>query len=108
MAEPTSSWLGVDQGGVERELAQLGQGGQDRDPVAVEVVDQAQDALALLGQVGVVEPAVPGVEVDGEGLLLLGRQVGGDELLGAAQQERPDPLGEAAQRLVVALLLDRA
>ena len=99
--------LGVDQGGVESELAQLGERTEDGYPVVVEVVDQAEDPLALLGQVGVVDLAVARPEVDRDDLLLLGRQVCGDELLGATEHERPDPAAEPVEGGLVALLLDR-
>ena len=56
---------------------------------------------------GVVDAAVARREVDLEHLLLLGRQVGGDQVLGASQQERPDPPAEALERLLVAFLLHR-
>ncbi len=69
---------------------------------------QPEDALPLLREVGVVELAVPRMQLDGEHLLLLGRQVGGDHLLGAAEQERPDPLLEPPQGGLVAVLLDGA
>ena len=46
LADPTPAYVVVDQGGVEAELAQPGQRAEDRDPVAVEVVDQAEDRSA--------------------------------------------------------------
>ena len=97
----------VDEARMEAELAQQRDRAQDREAVAVEVVEQAEDLLALALQVGVVELAVARVEVDLERLLLLRRQVGGDELLGAALDERLDPPPQAREPLAVAVALDR-
>ena len=74
----------VDEARIDAELAQERDRAQDREPVAVEVVDQAEDLLPLALQPGLVELAVARVELDLERLLLLRRQVGGDEFLGAA------------------------
>lgn len=85
------------QGRVDRELAQSSERGENLDPVALEIVREPQDPAPLPLKVPVVEPAVRGGEVDVQHLLLLGRQVGGDLLLGPAQQERPDPAPQPRQ-----------
>ena len=47
------------------------------------------------------------VEVDLERLLLLRRQVGGDQLLGAALEQRLDPAPQPGEPLAVAVAFDR-
>ena len=74
----------------------------------VEVVDQAEHLLPLPLQVGLVEPLVPRVQLDLDHLLLLGRQLGRDGVLGPPQQERPDPSPELGQPGGVAVPLDRS
>ncbi len=98
----------VDQAGVQAELAQQGQRAQDREPVGVHVADQAEDLLPLALQMGLVDLAVPRVQVDLEHLLLLGREVGGHEFLGAALDQRLDPPPELGEQLGLAVFLDRA
>ena len=88
---------------MQAELAQQRERAQDREPVAVEVVEQAEDLLPLALQVRLVELAVPRVQLDLEHLLLLGRQVGGDLLLGAALDQRLDPPPQLGEQLGVAL-----
>ena len=61
---------------------------------SVEVVEEAEHGLPLALEVGLVDRAVPRGQHHLEDLLLLGRQVARDVLLGAAQQERPDPPAE--------------
>ena len=65
----------VDEARVDAELAQERDRAQDREPVAIEVVEQAEDLLPLALQPSVVELAVTWMEIDLEGLLLLRRQV---------------------------------
>lgn len=81
---------------------------QDREPVAVEIVDQAEDLLALALQAGLVQLAVARVELNLERLLLLGGKVSGDELLGAALDQGLDPSPQAREALAVGLAFDRA
>ena len=50
LGRPHAAVVGVDEGRVERELAQRGQRGQDREPVRGRVVDEAEDALTLPGR----------------------------------------------------------
>ncbi len=97
----------VDQRRVEGELPQPGEGAEDRDPVLVEVVDEAEHGLTLALQVGVVDPAVPGSQAYVEHLLLLLGELRGHEVLGAAQHERPDPAPEPLEGLRVTEALDR-
>lgn len=97
----------VDEGGIERHLPQHGEGPQDGDAVAVEVIDEPEEALALALQVPVVDGPVPRVQVDGEHLLHLRRQLGGDGLLGAAQHERSDAPAQGREALGVPGVLDR-
>ena len=80
--------LAVDKAGVQAQLAQQGERAQDGEPVALQVIDQPEDFLPLPLQMPLVDRAVPGVQVHLENLLLLGGQVGGDSLLGAAQDQR--------------------
>ena len=99
--------VGVDETGMEAQLAQAGDRAQDRDPVAIEVVEELQHALALALEVRVVELAVAVVKLDEQRLLLLGGQLGGDELLRAPLDERPDPAAQPGEQLRVDAALDR-
>ena len=74
--------LRLDERGMQAELAQQGERPQDREPVAVDVVDEPEDLLALALQVPLVDAAVARVELHLEDLLLLRRQVGGHLFLG--------------------------
>jgi hypothetical protein len=76
--------------------------------LGLHVAQEPEDLLPLPVQVGLVELLVPGVEIELEDLLLLLGQVGGDLLLGPAQDQRPDPAAQLDQTLGVGLLLDRA
>jgi hypothetical protein len=75
--------------------------------VLVELVDQTEHGLTLALEVGLVDRAVPGRQRHLEHLLLLRWQVGGHQLLGAAQEERTDPLAEPVQHVPVAEPLHR-
>ena len=97
----------VDQPGVQAQLAQHGQRAEDREPVGVHVVDQAEDLLPLPLQPRLVDLAVLRMQVDLQDLLLLGGQVGGHLFLGAPPDERLDPPLELGQALAVALSFDR-
>ena len=98
---------GRDEARMQAELPQQCDRAQDREAVPVEVAQQPEDLLALALEVGVVQLPVPRVQVDEEHLLLLGRQIGGDQLLGAALDERLDPPAQAGELLAVAAALDR-
>jgi hypothetical protein len=80
--------LGIHERGVEAQKTQPGDGPKDRDPVALEVVEQSQDSLALALEVRVVHLAVTRMQLDLERLLLLGREFGGHELLGSPLEQR--------------------
>ena len=71
----------VDQRRIEAEPAQQGQRPEYGEPVAIKIFDQAQDLLPFSLQVRLVDPPVPGVQLDLDDLLLLGRQLGGDASL---------------------------
>ena len=88
-----------DQAGVQAEPAEQRDRAQDREPVAVDVVDQPQHLLPLALQVALVDPTVPRVELDGEHLLLLGGEFGGHLLLGPPADQRPDPAAQPGQQL---------
>ncbi len=84
--------LGVDDARVEGEHAQQGERPEDDEPLPVVVaVDEAEDLLPLLLQDPVVELPMRGAELDGDDLLLLLGQIGGDEILRPPHEERPDP-----------------
>ena len=68
--------VGVDELGREAEHAQQRERAEHDEPVAVEVLEQAEHLLPLALQHRVVERAVRGAELDPHLLLLLGRQVG--------------------------------
>ena len=70
------------------------------------VADQAEYLLPFPLQPGLVDLSVLRMQLHLQDLLLLGRQVGGYLLLGAAQDERPDPPPELGQALGVTLPLD--
>ena len=70
----------IDEGGVEWELTQPRQGGEDGDPFRLGVIDQTQHALPLTLEVLVVEMPVRGMRLDGHHLDLLRRQVDRDLL----------------------------
>ncbi len=74
----------VDEARMQAELAQQRDRAQDREAVAVEVVDQPEDLLTLALQMRVVELAVARMQVDLEGLLLLCGEIRGHQLLRAA------------------------
>ena len=97
----------VDEPGVQAQLAQQGQRAEDREAVGVHVADQAEDLLPLPLQLRLVDLAVLRVQLHLQDLFLLGRQLGGHLLLGAAPDQRPDPPLELGQSLAVALPLDR-
>ena len=97
----------VDQARVERHLPQHGQRPQDRDAVAVDVVDQPEQPLPLALEVPVVDRPVPRVQVDREHLLHLRRQLGGDGLLGAPQHQRTDAPTQRREPLGIPAVLDR-
>ena len=86
---------------MQAELAQQGERPQDREPVAVHVVDEPEDLLALALQVPLVDAAVARVELHLEDLLLLRRQVGGHLFLGPALDQRLDPAPQPGQQLGV-------
>ena len=89
----------VDEDRVERELAQPGEGRQDRDAVGIRVVEQAEHPLPLALQVLVVDVPVHRVRVEGHDLDLLGWQVDRDLLLGAPQHERADAAAQQVEQL---------
>ena len=99
--------VGLDEARVQAQLPQQRDRAEDREAVAIEVAEQPEDLLPLALQVGVVDLAVARVEVDLEGLLLLGRQVARDELLRAPLDERLDPAPQPREPLGVAAALDR-
>ncbi len=82
----------VDERRIEAHLPQQGQRPQDREAVAVEVVDEPENLLSLPLQLPVVERTVFRCELDLEYLLLFRRQVGGDLFLRATQHQRFDAL----------------
>ena len=92
---------------MQAELAQQRDRAQDREAVAVEVVDQPEDLLTLALQVRVVELAVARMQLHVEGLLLLGGEIRGHQLLRAALEQRLDPAPQACEPLAVAAALDR-
>ena len=98
----------VDQRRVEAEPAQQGQRAEHREPVAIKIFDQSQDLLPFALQMRLVDPPMPGVQLDLDDLLLLGRQLGCDALLGAAQHQRADPPAQLAQSNRVLAALDRS
>ena len=71
-------------------MAQTREGRQHRHTVVLEVPDQVEHLLPLALEPTVVEAAVGRRELDLDDLLLLGRQVEEDVLLGPAQQEGGD------------------
>jgi hypothetical protein len=107
LGRPDPVVLRVDQRRIETELTQLGQRPEDRDPVLVEVLDEAQHGLPLPLQVGLVDAPVSWRQRHLEDLLLLRWQVRGHDLLGPPQQERPDPFAEPFEGGRVAESLDR-
>ena len=50
--------VGIDQPRIEAELAQSGERGEDRDPVADGIVEQPEDALTFALEVLVIDPPV--------------------------------------------------
>ena len=82
---------------MQAQLPQQRQGAQDREPVGVQVVDQAEHLLPLALQVSLVQLAVLRVQLDLEHLLLLGREVGGDLLLRPPPDQRLDPAPQLGQ-----------
>ena len=89
--------VGVDQLGREAEHAQQRERSEHDEAVAIEVLQQSEHLLSLALQHGVVERPVGGRQLDVQLLLLLGRQVGGDELLRPAQHERTDAPSQSGQ-----------
>ena len=98
---------GVDEPGMQAQPAQQRERTQDGEAVARDVAEQAQYRLALPLQVPLVEAAMARAELDLQHLLLLGREVGGHLLLGAALDQGRDPPPQPAQELGVGVLLDR-
>ena len=98
---------GVDELGREAQHPQQRERTEHDEPVAVEVVQEPEHLLPLALEHRVVQRAVRGPELDPHLLLLLRRQVGGDQLLRAAQHERTDASAQPLQppRAVVAALL---
>ena len=89
---------------MQAQLPEQGQRAEDREPVGVHVADQAEDLLPLPLQMGLVELAVPRVQVYLQYLFLLGGQVRGHLLLRPAHDERPDPPPQLAEQLGVPFL----
>jgi hypothetical protein len=98
---------GIDELGREAQHPQQRQRAEDDEPVAVEVVEEAEHFLPLALENRVVQRPMRGAELDPHLLLLLGRQVGGDELLRAAQHQRADPSPQSREprRTMVAALV---
>ena len=63
----------------------------------VEIADHAEDLLALTLQDEVIELLVLGLERNVQFVLLLGRQLCGDEIFGAPEHERPHPPAQPLQ-----------
>ncbi len=72
-----------------------------------DVADEAEDLLALPLELGLVDPGVAGAELDLDGLLGLGRQLGEHRVLGAAAHERGDASPEGGEQLGGLAALDR-
>ena len=98
----------VQQGRVQAQPAEQGQGAQHGEAVPLQVVDQAQHLLPLPLQMGLVEPLVSRMQLDLDHLLLLGRQLGRDAVLGPPQQERSDASAELVQAGRIPVPLDRS
>jgi hypothetical protein len=81
---------------------------QDREPVAVDVVDEPQHLLPLALQVPLVDAPVPRVELDRKHLLLLRGEFGSHLFLGPPADQRPDPASQPSQQLAVVVALDRS
>ncbi len=97
----------VDEGRVEGELTQPGEGGEDGDAVGLGVLEQAEHPLTLALQVPVVDVPVHRVGLERQHLDLLRRQVERHLLLGAAQHERPDASTQEVEQLGSLARLDR-
>ena len=65
-----------------------------------DVADQAEDLLALPLEVGGVEAGVLGAELDLDGLLDLGWELGEDGVLGAAAHQRGDAAAEGDKEAI--------
>ena len=68
--------------GCRLSLAEQRQRPQDREAMPIQVLDQAEDLLALPLQTLVVEPLVPRMQLDRKRLLLTRGQIRRDEFLG--------------------------
>ncbi len=86
----------VDEAGVQGGLAEAEEGFEDLDFGTGEAlaVDLLQQFLAIAGAEVVVELALRGFELAVEGLLVFGREIGGDLFLGAAEDEGAEGAGE--------------
>ena len=98
----------VDQAGMQAELAEQGQRPQDREPVAVDVVDQPQHLLPLALQVrsGRLRRC-RGSSSTSSTCSCFGGQFGCHLFLGPPQHQRPDPASQPGQLLAVVAALDR-
>lgn len=90
--------LGIDEAGMQAELPQQGERPEDLEAVLLPLPQQAEHLLPLARQPGVVDPAVFGRQLDGQHLLLFGRQLLDDLILGAAQQHRLDAAPQPSAR----------
>src|SRR5699024_10996730 len=106
----TDSRIGVfvDDARVEGEHPQQGERTEDREPVLLEVAEEAEHLLAFALEDRVVESAVLGFEFDAEHLFLLLRQVRGDEVLRASQHERTQPLAQLRHPFGIVARFDRS
>ena len=89
--------LGVDEGRVQAELAQDGERLEDLESVALHVADQAEDLLALLLELGLVDAHVACAQLDIDGLLHLGGQLGQHLVLGASPHQGRDPSSQRVE-----------
>ena len=101
----------VDQARGEGGLSEPGEGAEDLEPAAVQVVEQTDDLLALRSraglQVGDVDLAMAGVRVELHHLVLPVGEVRRHVLPPAAQDGRTDPPAELVEPFGILVALDR-